>query len=214
MTPIPRTTWSVEGTIAVVTLRFWWPVHAAFRDHGHSVEDSLRLCEEAVAENPENITRGLRHPSSGGRLRCWMAERTRELLGRGRPCGSGSGTFRIGPSDAAAREPLRVATLAQQENGIPLFHRRWAHVALEDAIERLRLSCAERAGEMEFDDLVGYLDRPLPKDAVEDFTGWIQIPQIRSFKKQFWNNLRQVINETITDPRLLERELVDLFPTG
>jgi hypothetical protein len=85
-------------------------------------------------------------------------------------------------------------------------------VLLETALDRLLAHPGAEISGMEIEDLVEHLDRPLPSGPGDDFTAWIRSPQILSLKQRFWGELRRAVNETITDPRFLERELLEIFP--
>ena len=202
----------LDNGIAAVTRRFWWPVYAEFRDNGHSQEDSLDRCHRVVAQEPAVIAQGLRHPRHEGRLRSWIGDSTREALRDPIPSGSRAGSILVGADEAEAREPLRWATRASTPNTATPFHQHWAHVLLERALDRLLSYPGDAIGGLEIEDLVNHLDRPLPSGPGDDFTAWIRSPQILSLKQRFWGELRKAVNETITDPRLLDRELLELFP--
>ena len=112
-----------------------------------------------------------------------------------------------------AREPLRWATRTHTPNTPPPLHQRWAHMLLETALDRLLSHLGDSVSRLELEELAPYLDRPLPSGPNDDFVGWIRTPQIVSIKKRFWGELRKAVNETITDPRFLERELCELYPS-
>jgi hypothetical protein len=202
----------LDNGIAAVTRRFWWPVYAEFRDNGHSQEDSLDLCHRVVAQDPAVITQALRHPKHEGRLRSWVEHQTREILKAPTPSGSGAEAIMAWSRATEAREPLRWAMRASTPNAPPPLHQRWAQVLLETALDRLLSHPGDAIDGLEIEDLVHHLDQPLPSGPGDDFTAWIHTPQILSLKQRFWGELRRAINETITDPRFLERELLELFP--
>jgi hypothetical protein len=202
----------LDKGIAAVTRRFWWPVYAEFRDNGHSEEDSLDLCHRVVAQDPAVIAQGLRQPRHEGRLRSWIGDCTREALRNPVPSGYRTAAIVAGAGEAEAREPLRWATRSSTPDTPHPLHQRWAHVLLETALDRLLSHCGDAIGSLEIEDLVDHLDRPLPSGPGHDFTAWIRTPQILSLKQRFWGELRRAVNETITDPTLLESELMELFP--
>ena len=141
-----------------------------------------------------------------------MEDETRGLLSAQSPSHSGGQTSPVRLEEAEAREPLRLRTHSSPEIQLPAFNQRWALVLLETALDRLLLSSSDPINDLELDGLLEYLDRPLPANPIDDFPGWIRTPQILSLKGRFWRELRRAVNETITDPRLLEMELLDLFP--
>lgn len=203
----------IDHSIATVTRRFWWPVYAEFRDNGHSREDSLDLCHRVVARDPAVITQGLRHPRHEGRLRSWVEDQTREILKHPTPSGSRAEAIMAWSGAVEAREPLRWATRPPTPNTPPPLHQRWAHVLLETALDRLLSHAGDSISRPELEEFAHYLDQPMPSGPGDDFTAWIRSPQILSFKQRFWGELRKAVNETITDPRFLESELLELFPS-
>jgi hypothetical protein len=202
----------LDTGISTVTRRFWWPVYAEFRDNGHTQKDSLDLCYQVVGREPDLITQGLRDPKHEGHLRSWVEDQTREILKVPTPSGSRAEAIVAWAGKTEAREPLRWATRASTPNTPAALHQRWAHVLLETALERVLSHPSNSIDAMEVEDLVKHLDQPLPSGPGDDFTAWIRTPQILSLKQRFWGELRQAVNETITNPRSLERELLDLFP--
>lgn len=200
---------SVDSCLTAVTRRFWWPVYAEFRDHGHAPETSLNLCKSVIFMDPSRISNGLRHSGSQGRLRCWIEDRTSEVLkSQGHPQ-TDVEPIPVSPEEAEARDPLRWAT---RNSRLPPFHQRWAYVLLETALERLLAHSSDLANPLELEGLLGYLDQPVPSRPVDDFPGWIQAPQILTLKQRFWRELRQAVDETLVEPQILEIELLDLFP--
>ncbi len=114
--------------------------------------------------------------------------------------------------EAQSREPMRLMTRSSQEDPRPAFHQRWALVLLETTLTQLMESTSDPIVGLEREELLGYLDRPLPSGPSNDFGGWIRSPQILGLKQRFWSGLREAVNTTITDPRILEIELLELFP--
>jgi hypothetical protein len=202
----------LDGNIAAVTRRFWWPVYAEFRDNGQTPESSLHLCHQVIADDPIRIANGLRNPKNEGRLRRWIQGRTVEVLEAPEPSRSGFEPVVLDSAEAEARDSLRWETRIRAGNPIPSFQQRWAHVLLETALDKILLINGESIDGLELDGLLHYLDRPLPESPVDDFEGWIRTPQILSLKGLYWRELRRATNQTITDPRLLDRELLELFP--
>ena len=195
-----------------MTRRFWWPVYAEFRDNGHSPEASLNLCHQVIADHPTRIANGLRDPRCEGKLRCWIEDRTRETLKAPEPSQTGVGPGLVCSNEAELRNPLRLETQILTGNAIPPFQRRWACVLLETALEKILHLTGDSIDGMELDGLLSYLDRPLPASPLDDFPGWIRTPQILSLKGRFWREVRRAVNETVTDPKLLDPELLTLFP--
>ncbi len=202
----------LDHSIAAVTRRFWWPVYAEFRDNGYSPEASLDLQHEVVGPDPAGISKGLRHSRYEGRLRCWIEDRTREVLRGHTPSPSQIASVLVDTKEAEARDFLRRETRPQAGNPTPPFHQRWGIVVLETALDRLLLKNDDDMDGLELDDILSHLDRPLPSGPADNFPAWLQTPQIRSLKGQFWREVRRVINETIIDPRFLDAELLELFP--
>ncbi len=200
---------SVDSGIGAVTRRFWWPVYAEFRDYGHASETSLHLCHSVILLDTSRIIKGLRCPGSRGRLRCWVEDRTREVIRTQEHPEAGGVPFPVSPEDAEARDPLRWAT---RDSGLPRFQQRWAHVLLETALERLLAHSTDPVHQLELEGLLAHLDQPVSSNPVDDFQGWIQTPQILSFKQRFWHELRRAVDETLMEAQNLEVELLELFP--
>jgi len=199
-----------------VIRRFWWPVYAGFRDGGHPPETNLRHCLALVGSDPDRILHGLRQTHSRGRLRCWIEHELHNALhGRQADLESdppGQDPIPVTLEEAESREPMRLATRTSREDPRPAFQQRWSLMLLETTPSQLLDSTGDTVAALERDELLGYLDRPLPSGPANDFTGWIRSPQILGLKRRFWSGLREAINETITDPRMLEIELLELFP--
>ncbi len=114
--------------------------------------------------------------------------------------------------EAQSREPLRLVTQPSREEPRSAFQQRWALVLLETTLTQLMESDDDPVARLERDELLVYLDHPLPSGPTDDFAGWIRSPQILGLKRSFWSGLREAVNTTITDPRILEIELLELFP--
>ncbi len=114
--------------------------------------------------------------------------------------------------EAQSREPQRLATHSSTEDPRHAFRQRWSLVLLETALTQLMEPTDDPVVALERGELMGYLDRPLPSGPTNDFAGWIRSPQILGLKRTFWSGLREAVNATITDPRILEVELLELFP--
>lgn len=205
-----------DTRITAVIRRFWWPVYAGFRDGGSPPETSLHHCHTVVGANPDRILQGLRQTHSRGRLRCWMENEIHKAL-QGHPPDLKYAPPEHDPlpvtlEEAQSREPLRLATRPSRKDPRSAFHQRWALVLLETTLTQLMESTDDPIVRLEREELLGYLDRPLPSGPINDFAGWIQSPQILGLKRRFWSALRETVNTTITDPRILEIELLELFP--
>ena len=196
--------------------RFWWPVYAGFRDVGHPPETSLRHCHALVGSDPDRILQGLRRAHFCGRLRCLMEDEIHEAL-QGHPSDLECAPPHHDPlpgtlEEAQSHEPMRLMTRSSREDPRPAFKQRWGLVLLETTLTQLMESADDPFVGLERDELLVYLDRPLPSGPSNDFTGWIRSPQILGLKRRFWSGLREAVNATITDPRILEIELLELFP--
>lgn len=212
MSAIQLTPENVDSRIAAVVCRFWWPVYAEFRDHGHTPGDSLRLVNGVIKSVCGTITDGLRQAGAASRVRYWVWRQTQAVLRDPSSVPQVDPTIPVTVEEAESREALRCMTRNSQLPYLTPFNHRWAHVLLEIALDRLAPESTDTVEALELDGLIEYLDQPLPGDPRNDFTGWIRKPVILSLKSQFWNELRQAVNRTITDPRILEAEILELFP--
>lgn len=191
-------------------------MYAGFRDGGHPPVTSLHHCHRLLGSDPDRILKGLRQAHSRGRLRCWVANEIHKAL-QEPPTGLdsdplGQDLILVTLKEAQSREALRQATQPSKKDPRPAFEQRWSLALLETTLDQLLESNGDPVAGLERDELLNYLDRPLPSGPASDFTGWIRSPQILGLKRRFWSGLRETVNTTITDPRILEIELIELFP--
>lgn len=198
--------------------RYWYPLYAYVRRRGHGAAEAEDLTQGFFATLIEKNYLG-DADRSRGRFRTFLLTSLKHYLanewhrGRARKRGGGAPVLSLDVDDAEARFRLEPAEATTPEE---VYDRRWAHLQLGNAMERLAAEMEETGRSERFTTLRPYLtgqgaDVPY-RDAARSLgtsEGAVKVA-VHRLRKRFGELLREEIAATVAEAEV-DDELRHLF---
>jgi RNA polymerase sigma factor (sigma-70 family) len=227
----PTTAWSViskaagslstdaQAALASLCEAYWQPLYRYAQVRGYSAEDARDLTQGYFAVLLEKEYLADVRPREG-RFRSFLLSSFMNFLSkerdRTRALKRGGGKVPL-PLEAFPGEGGLPREAVDALTPEAVFERQWALAVLERALERLRRDSVVAGREAEFERLSAYLTGREPREPYRDVAlelgtneGAVKA-MVHRLRRRYGRLLREVIAETVADPKDVDEELRHLL---
>ena len=201
--------------LARLCSRYWFPVYAAIRRHGHGVHEAEDLTQgffEFAIEH-QLLQRAQRDK---GRFRNFLLGSIKNYLHNKHDHATAAkrgGKHQIIPIDEVAAEEMLANEPASAGAAENSFDRRWAITLIRNVMVNLRAEFAARGRLPVHDLLIAHLTGEIPRDTYDQMsadlgmtTGALEVALVR-LRRRFGELLRSEVAHTVSDPQEVDEEI-------
>jgi RNA polymerase sigma factor (sigma-70 family) len=194
---------------------YWYPLYAYLRRTGNDAEDAEDLVQGFFLYLLEGkILRSVER--EGGRFRSFLLATLKHFVSdqkdkaRAQKRGGGRGLISWELAEAEQRFEREPADEGSVDR---LFDRRWASALLEQALERLRLECAQSGKSALFAQLKGFVsgEKGLESYAEAAAKANLSLSALKSaifrLRRRYYELVREEVGRTLTNPCDFQEEL-------
>jgi len=205
-----------RDALAALCETYWYPLYAFIRRQGCAVEEARDLAQGYFLQLLEKGVLKQIQPDAG-RFRSFLLVSVKHFLANERDReralkrGGGREPIRFEFDTAEGRYRMDPADSALTPDR--LFERQWAMAVLEQAMERLREASARSRDAARFELLKSYLLEEKPGVPYRQAAAELGLSEpamsvaVHRLRKQFGQVLREVIAQTVADPREIDDEI-------
>lgn len=198
---------------------YWYPIYAFVRRQGRSAHDAQDLTQEFFARLIKNQIIARATPEKG-KFRSFLLATLKNFLSdewdkvRAEKRGGRCTTFSLDDLAPEQRYSLEPTTDVTPET---LFHRKWALIVLDAAINRLKAECAASGKGRNFDLLKQFLTTEPEKSDYSRLSGELGVKPntlavtVHRLRARFGELVRAEIADTVTSPQAVDEEIKSLF---
>jgi len=204
-----------RDALARLCERYWYPLYAYVRRHGHDRDEAQDLTQDFFARLLEKkiVSSADR---DRGRFRCFLLTSLRNFLANEWNRASSErrgGRVRVIPLDPNATEQRYSRELANNLSPERLYDRRWALTLLDIVLADLRQQMIREGKEKFFERVKGYLLGEDPELTYEQLGSELGMSEgavkvaVHRLRRRYGQLIRQHIAQTVDTPQEVDEEL-------
>jgi RNA polymerase sigma-70 factor (ECF subfamily) len=205
--------------LAEVVKRYWLPLYSFARRRGLSSQDAEDATQEFLSRVMEGNLLGAADPAKGKFRTYLLTAWKRFLIDEYRKQGAArrGGAVQIASLDVACGEQQWLALRDRQSDPEQLFMLSWANTVLDETRQRLQADYRNSKRlpifEVLHPKLTTQLDATAYAELAQQLSTSVSAVKVamHRLRQRFGSTLREVIQETLDDPRDVDAELSELL---